>query len=250
MRDRNYWFIVQAAGIWITWFIFLLWFSIVGLEVVYQLKWRYMKAILTKDSKWYEETDPKQLPYLVNLNLSEVQNATGKTVGIILFSISNSISCIIVWMISGMILWGWMLLIVPFSLLFYGFHLSILQKKFIEEEKVYAIWGSNAEQALSSIKVVKAFNQASFEYSYYERHINQNDKQRTRQSLIYGISSGFIESILTFPGWYSMLIGGFFITEGVSWLKLIYRPKIGLLIEIIIMEIKYEQYGLFSQQHI
>ena len=175
-----------------------------------------MKALLTKDLKWYEENDPKELPYLINMNLSEVEQAIGKRLGFICFAISNCFSSFVILLISGFTLGAWMLVILPFSFLWFGTQIYINQKKFLEEEKSYLMWGSNAEQTLSAIKVVKAFGQEQNEISYYEKHINDADRSRIKFSWLYGIGWGLVESLFTIPAWYSLVIGGIFIADEVN----------------------------------
>ena len=175
-----------------------------------------MKAILTKDIKWYEENDVKALPFQIISNLDEVEICAGKTIGFILFAISIIISCLIWWMIAGLLLSFWLLATAPYNIICFAFQLKINQNKYLEEEKAYAIWGSDVEQALSAIKVVKAFNQTSSEFTIYEKHLNESDKNRRKQSILYGIGHGLIESLLVIPISYWCLIAGFFISEEVS----------------------------------
>ena len=103
-----------------------------------------------------------------------------------------------------------------YSLLCFAFQLKINQNKYVEEENAYAVWGSDVEQALSAIKVVKAFNQTSSEFVIYEKHLNESDKNRRKNSILSGVGYGMVESLLAFPLVYANLVAGFFISEGVS----------------------------------
>ena len=182
-----------------------------------------MKAILTKDTKWYEENNVKQLPFHVNSSLDEVENWAGKTSGFILFAISIVVSSFVCWMISGILLSFWFLIIIPYWFACFLFQLKINQNKFLKEEKEYAICGSYADQALLAIKVVKAFNQTSSELRLYEKHLNNSDEDRNKYSWLYGVGHGLIESIYLVPVIYSCVIGGFFISERVRILYKQYR---------------------------
>ena len=178
-----------------------------------------MKAILTKDMKWFEKQDVKSLPFQVNSNVDFVENWAGKTAGFIIFAISIAISSFICWMISGILLSFWFLIIIPYCFLWFTIQLKINQTKFLKEEREYALCGSNAEQTLSAIKVVKAFNQESYEFKQYEQHLIKSDKDRQKYSWMYGIGQGLLESIYFMPMTYACLVGGFFISEGVSFVN-------------------------------
>lgn len=61
---------------------------LVGQKVTYEYRWRYMKALLTKDSYWFDEQNLEEIPGIVNTNLSEIESSSGKTLGNIIYSIS------------------------------------------------------------------------------------------------------------------------------------------------------------------
>ena len=158
-----------------------------------------MKSILTKDWKWFEENDVASLPYQVNSNLTEVENATGRTVAFICYAISTFICSFILSLVWGVTLGGWTLLIIPFSLICFGVQIYISERDFNESEIQYRACGARAEEALYAIKVVKAFNQISSEFSVYESHLNWSLKSRTMNAWLNGIGWGLVESILSIP---------------------------------------------------
>ena len=87
MRDKIKWFVILAllGGTW--WYIFCMMFIVIGAKISYELKWRYLKAVLSQDWAWYEAQNIEELPTQINVNMTEIENATGKTSGFILFSI-------------------------------------------------------------------------------------------------------------------------------------------------------------------
>ena len=175
-----------------------------------------MKSILTKDWNWYEENDVKSLPFHVNSNLAEVENATGRTIAFICYAITIYISSLILCLIWGFTLGAWTLILIPFSLICFGVQMYINEKDFIESESNYHACGANAEQALYAIKVVRAFNQTTSEYSIYENHLNKASQSMNKKAWLYGIGWGLVESLMSLPSVYSILISGFFITAEVS----------------------------------
>jgi ABC-type multidrug transport system fused ATPase/permease subunit len=66
-------------------------FAVVGNKVVSELKWRYLKAILTKDMEWFDQHNVNKLPSEVFTNLTETENALGAELG---FVITAFTSCV------------------------------------------------------------------------------------------------------------------------------------------------------------
>ena len=58
-------------------FITYISFAIIGDKVVRELKWRYLKAILTKEMDWFDQQNVNKLPSEVFTNLTEIENALG-----------------------------------------------------------------------------------------------------------------------------------------------------------------------------
>lgn len=80
--------------------------------------------------------------------------------------------------------------------------------------------GGAAEQALTAIKVVKAFGQEKEEINKFEGHLIANRHRATRQAWLYGLGKGAVESAMYIVPCYGLLLGGIFITSDVSLLNL------------------------------
>ena len=159
IRDKILLFGILAGIGGVCWYIFCLIFIIIGAKISYELKWRYFKAVLSQDWNWYERQNIEELPTQINVNVTEVENATGKTTGFILYSIGAFLGGLWGSFFSGALLAWCYLIIIPYSLL-----CGISRGKFLikgneEIEKAYERSGADAEQTLSSIRVVKAFGQ-------------------------------------------------------------------------------------------
>jgi ABC-type multidrug transport system fused ATPase/permease subunit len=78
--------------------------------------------------------------------------------------------------------------------------------------------GADAEQALSSIKVIKAFGQEAYEAKKFEKHLEGDQKELKEVSLLYGLSQGLLDSVIQFGRSYSLLMGAIFtINEVDNW---------------------------------
>ena len=113
--EKISWVLLMDAGVlWISCWMFFVCFHLVGQKVSYEIRWRYMKSILTKDvfflsTEWFEDRSLEELPTKVHTNLNEVENSSGKTIGFIIYSISAWISGVVYGLLFGAVFWCWIL---------------------------------------------------------------------------------------------------------------------------------------------
>ena len=62
---------------------------LVGQKVVYEVRLKYIRAILTKDSEWFEERNLEAIPSTIHTHLIDIENGSGKTVGFLIYSLSS-----------------------------------------------------------------------------------------------------------------------------------------------------------------
>ncbi len=53
-----------------------------------------MKAVLTQDEAWFDENNSEELPTRINSNIIEIEQATGKQLGILIYGIGNALGSI------------------------------------------------------------------------------------------------------------------------------------------------------------
>ena len=79
------------------------------------------------------------------------------------------------------------MIVLPF-MIFAGTLQNIVHVKIDKKNgDAYIKGGANAEQALSSIKVVKAYGQESHELQKFKNHIGADEKELKRSSYFYDI---------------------------------------------------------------
>ena len=96
------------------------------------------------------------------------------------------------------------------------FQVSAMAKGEENDQEAFAKSGSEAEQALNAIKIVKAFGQESHEVEKFEKHLEITEEKAGSQAWIFGISKGIFESTLYFIPFYGLLLGGLFVFHDVS----------------------------------
>ena len=195
-RDKVKWLGMIAAIGGICWYIFCMIFIIIGAKISYELKWRYLKAVLSQDCAWYERQNIEELPTQINVNIAEVENAIGKTSGFIIYSFGALWAGVgIAFFIGGVLAWTY-LAIIPCILICGMSRGKLLSKGNEEIEKAYEKSGADAEEALQNIRVVKAFGQESSEINKFVNHLSQADNKVHKYSFLFGITWGMVESVL------------------------------------------------------
>lgn len=137
--------------------------TIVSHKASYELKWRYLKAILTKDAEWFDNQNVHKLPLDIYSNLDKAEHATGRTLGFVVFSLSACVTG----MVAGFYIATYIsmvnVIIIVFAAFVSGSESKATHETTQSQEKQYKLAGICASQSLGSIKVVKAFGQESQE---------------------------------------------------------------------------------------
>jgi len=60
--------------------------------LVYEFKWRYLRALLLQDKQWYDTVKVEKLPTEFHYNLETIQDAAGKSMGVIIYGIGCCVS--------------------------------------------------------------------------------------------------------------------------------------------------------------
>jgi ABC-type bacteriocin/lantibiotic exporter with double-glycine peptidase domain len=78
----------------VTSFITYISFAVIGDKAIRELKWRYLKAILTKEMEWFDQQNVNELPSGVFTNLTEIENALGSEISFIITAFTACISSV------------------------------------------------------------------------------------------------------------------------------------------------------------
>jgi len=104
---------------------------------------------------------------------------------------------------------------IPILLTIGGIFNTIMVRDAYKNELRYCKSNSNAEQALTSIRVVKAFNQEDKETKIYNKHLTHSKASETQQALLKGFGIGLIETFLYLVAFINTLIGCTFVRQNV-----------------------------------
>ena len=147
-------------------------FYIVGYKLVYEFKWRYLRALLLQDKQWYDTVQVEKLPTEFHYNLETIQDAAGKSMGIIIYGIGCCVSGIFLFTIYAYLFELCTLPLIIFSIMVFLYQISIISKAEKREKEEFEKGGNDAEQAINAIRVVKAYGQESSEIARFESHLS------------------------------------------------------------------------------
>ena len=196
-------------------FIYFYCFYTIGQKTVYEYKWRYLKALLQQDTEWYDQQNSEELPSKVNSELKDIEFGSGKAFGFILFAMSLMIANYAAAFYMGAVFACCMLIMFPVLVVIGGFYTTIMVGDAQKTELRYRKSGAYAEQAIGSIKVVKAFGQEERETKDYNKHLNTGNKTASKQASMKGLASGLLETLTYILTFISLFIGATFCREGV-----------------------------------
>ena len=191
-------------------------FYTIGQKTVYEYKWRYLKALLQQETEWYDERNAEELPSIVNSELKDIEFGSGKAFGFILFATSLMFANYAASFYMGAVFACCMLIMFPVIAVIGGFYTTVMVSDAYKTELRYRKSGAYAEQALGSIKVVKAFGQEVRETKDYNKHLNRGNRTAGKQAVMKGLASGLLETLTYILTVISLFIGATFVREGVD----------------------------------
>jgi len=148
-------------------------FYMVGQKVTYEFKWRYLRALLLQDKQWFDNVQVEKLPTEFHYNLDAIEDAAGKSIGIILTGVGSLISGLITMFYFGYLFALFTCIIFSLMISIFFFQLRITSKAEKREKEEFEMSGSESEQALNAIRVVKAYGQESSEITRFESHLEK-----------------------------------------------------------------------------
>ncbi|CAK70070.1 unnamed protein product (macronuclear) [Paramecium tetraurelia] len=165
-------------------------FSITSENQTKRLRRQYLKSLLTKQVKWYDEINANSLNTKVNSEILAISDAIGDKVITFGFSIATFLSGFLVGYIKG-----WKLaLVITSALPVLAITIALIgisaswREQFIQKSDIES--SSLVEEVLSSIKTVKTLDGEEFESEKFRRVILHSSKSIIKYGLYYGLAFG------------------------------------------------------------
>ncbi|KAI1723768.1 ABC transporter transmembrane region domain-containing protein [Ditylenchus destructor] len=201
-----------------------------GENVVRRLRMELFAAILRQDIAWFDEHSSGQVSSRMFDNLERVREGTGDKVALFL-------QCIVQFLAGYGIAfyYDWKMTLImaslsPLMIITGAFMARLLGASVRAESLNYAAAGAIAEQALSSIRTVVAFNGQEHECSRYDKALNDGKRNGIRRAFYTGVGLGVTFVVLY--GAYSLAfwLGTTFIADGRLTVKTVITVFFGVLV--------------------
>ncbi|CAF1041557.1 unnamed protein product [Rotaria sp. Silwood1] len=193
IRKQSMWLAIMGCAIIVIGYFQVTFWSIACERQTRRLRETLFRSILNKDIAYFDTHKTGQLSTRLTEDVNKVHDGTGDKVGSALQFIGSSIAGIILGFIKGWKLTLVLLSLGPIVVVSAAIFTRITATMTSQELKAYAKAGAIAEEVLSSIRTVFAYNGATYESKRYEKHL--------RSAKLSGIRKG---------GLNGMLMGGIF----------------------------------------
>ncbi|XP_068902279.1 ATP-dependent translocase ABCB1-like [Tenebrio molitor] len=167
-------------------------FNYSALRQIFHIRKLILKKTLNMDVSWYDLNKTGDFATTFTDNLSKFEEGIGEKVATFIYFESIFVSGII----TALVL-GWKLALICIVSLPVSFTVTMivswLSTKFSRQEmEAYGAAGSIAEEVLSSIRTVVAFDGQEKEITRYEKHLQSAKRNNITKNLFSGISNGFM----------------------------------------------------------
>ncbi|KAJ8942717.1 hypothetical protein NQ318_017016 [Aromia moschata] len=183
-------------------------FSYSAIRQIFKLRTKFFEKTLNQDIGWFDVHQTGDFATIFTQNISKIEDGIGEKIGIFLFFESTFVSGIIMALI-----YGWKLALVcmvslPLSTTIMGF-IAWLSNKFSKQEmESYGAAGAIAEEVISSIRTVVAFEGQQKEIDRYNEHLIQAKNNNIKRSLFNALSNGclwfFVYACYALSFWYGV----------------------------------------------
>ncbi|CAD8150335.1 unnamed protein product [Paramecium octaurelia] len=191
-------------------------FSITSENQTKRLRRQYLKSLLTKQVKWYDEINANSLNTKVNSEILAISDAIGDKVITFGFSIATFLSGFLVGYIKG-----WKLaLVITSALPVLAITIALIgisaswREQFIQKSDIES--SSLVEEVLSSIKTVKTLDGEEFEFERFRRVILNSSKSIIKYGLYYGLAFGSMCGVQQFTYALGIFYSGVLVTDQIA----------------------------------
>ena len=106
-------FLYLGIIVWIFTYIFFGFSSVVSEKIGFNFRYKYLEAVLQKDTKWFDESNSQELPTKISSDCQSIQRATGEKFIMMINAFMSSAAGFLVAFLLGWIYAFCLLVIIP-----------------------------------------------------------------------------------------------------------------------------------------
>ncbi|EPB74175.1 multidrug resistance protein 1 domain protein [Ancylostoma ceylanicum] len=156
-------------------------------NLVNQLRREFFKAILRQDITWFDKNHSGTLATKLFDNLERVKEGTGDKLGLMIQFVAQFFGGFIVAFSYDWKLTLIMMSLAPFMIICGAFIAKLMASAATREAKKYAVAGGIAEEVLTSMRTVIAFNGQPFECQRYDKALADGRSTGIKKSFYIGL---------------------------------------------------------------
>lgn len=151
-----------------------------------------LRAVLSQDIGWFDVNNAAELPTRIIGDTILIQEGIGPRLGLTMEALATVVAGFAIGFVRGWRLALIMLIVVPFIAITAGILIFNLEKLSKQTQQLYATAGAVAEQAISSIRTVIAFNGQKKESDRYNDRLELVKTVSIKSGYVISLCLGFI----------------------------------------------------------
>ncbi|CAI5451390.1 unnamed protein product [Caenorhabditis angaria] len=179
-------YVYIGIGIFFSGLIQCTFFLIICENLVHRLRKQFFRSVMRHEIGWYDKNTSGTLATKLFDNLERVKEGTGDKVGLGFQLLAQFIGGFVIAFTYDWLLTLIMMSLSPFMMICGGFIAKLLATSATREAKLYSIAGGIAEEVLTSIRTVIAFNGQEYECKRYEDALEKGKQTGVKKSFFIG----------------------------------------------------------------
>ncbi|TKR88808.1 hypothetical protein L596_012994 [Steinernema carpocapsae] len=183
-------YVYLGIGMFVAATVQVLCFLVAGENVIHRTRIAFLRAVMRQDISWYDKNHSGTLTSKLFDNLERVKEGTGDKVALFIQYVSQFFAGLVIAFVKDWRLTLIMLAFSPLMVICGGILAKLMAGSASSEAKKYAVAGSIAEEVLSSVRTVIAFNGQEKECSRYNSALQAGKLDGIMKSIYVGIGNG------------------------------------------------------------
>uniref|UniRef100_A0A914QKQ0 ABC transmembrane type-1 domain-containing protein n=1 Tax=Panagrolaimus davidi TaxID=227884 RepID=A0A914QKQ0_9BILA len=160
---------------------------------IHRIRKEFLKSILNQDMEWFDKNEIGALTHKMSSNMEKIKDGASDKISILLQAIGALISGLAIATYQSWRMTLVVVVVIPFVILsLYGSARSI-SAAIYKQMNAYSAAGGVAEEVISGIRTVMAFNAQPFEIERYRKHLAKGKAVGIQKAGFTGFFSGLYQ---------------------------------------------------------
>nr|CAH7755523.1 unnamed protein product [Callosobruchus chinensis] len=189
-------------------YVYTVLFGYSSTNQILKMRKALFEKILNQDIEWFDKNQSGEFTTTITQNISKIEDGIGEKIGIFIFFEATFVSGIVMALVKGWKLALVCMVSLPLSSALMSFITWISTKLSKEEMESYATAGAIAEEVLSSIRTVVAFDGQEKEIQRYNEQLVKAKTNNIKRLMFNSLSNGllwfFVYACYALSFWYGV----------------------------------------------